>query len=86
MKVMINKCPHGFTLSEAQKALFPGMEIHEIPRHDERLIASFEAGDRRGDGGSSLTLVEVPDGSFYRVHDTNGVETLYYSKDYIEAL
>lgn len=86
MKVMINKCPHGFTLSERQKALFPGTSLEMIPRHDEKLIASFEAGDRRGDGGSTLTIVEIPDGSHYRVHAENGVETIYYSASAIEAL
>lgn len=86
MKVMINKCPHGFTLSEAQKELFPGMALEMIPRHDDRLIASFEAGDRRGDGGSTLTIVEIPDGNHYRVHAENGVETIYYSSSPIEAL
>lgn len=86
MKVMINKCPHGFTLSEAQRELFPGVELNQIPRHDAALIQSFEDGDRRGDGGSTLTIVEIPDGNHYRVHATNGVETLYYSANSIEAV
>lgn len=86
MKVMINKCPHGFTLSEAQKQLFPGVELNQIPRHDSRLIESFENGDRRGDGGSTLTIVEIPDGNHYRVHAENGVETIYFSESEIRAL
>lgn len=86
MKVMINKCPHGFTLSEEQKAMYPGLAVELIPRHDSKLIESFEAGDRRGDGGSTLTIVEIPDGAFYKVHATDGVETIYYSTSPIEAL
>ena len=86
MKVMINKCPHGFTLSEAQRELFPGLSLEMIPRHDAKLIQSFEDGDRRGDGGSTLTIVEIPDGNHYRVHAVNGVETLYYSDTPIEAI
>jgi hypothetical protein len=86
MLVMINKCPHGFTLSGAQRALFPGVELNQIPRHDANLIQSFEDGDRRGDGGSTLTVVEIPDESHYRVHAVGGVETLYYSATVIEAI
>jgi hypothetical protein len=87
MKLIINKCPNGFTLSEAQKTnLFPGMELKDIPRHDQRLIESFEAGDRRGDGGSSLVLVEIPDNATYKVVDVNGYETLYWSESPINTL
>jgi hypothetical protein len=85
MKVIINKCPNGFTLSEAQKMLFPDTREHLIHRHDERLIESFEAGDQRGNGGSSLVLVEIPDGSFYKITNENGNETLYHSASIIET-
>jgi hypothetical protein len=85
MKVIINKCPNGFTLSEAQKMLFPDTREDLIYRHDERLIESFEAGDQRGNGGSSLVLVEIPDGSFYKITNENGNETLYHSASIIET-
>ena len=87
MKVIINKCPNGFTLSEAQeKNLFPEVALQDIPRHDQRLVDSFEAGDRRGNGGSSLVLVEIPDGATYKVVDQQGYETLYWSDSQINTL
>jgi hypothetical protein len=80
MKLLINKCNHGFTLSERQKALFPVEPeggYARVDRSDERLIASFEAGDNRGDGGSTLTLVEIPDGTReYKISALDGFETL----------
>lgn len=78
-KVLVNKCNHGFSLSEAQLALFPGVELSMINREDPRLIESFEAGDRRGDGGSTLTLMEIPDeAEGYHIIENDGVETLYW--------
>jgi hypothetical protein len=87
MKLIINKCPNGFTLSEDQeKNLFPGVALQDIPRHDQRLVESFEAGDRRGNGGSSLILVEIPDGATYKVVNQQGYETLYWSESNIETV
>jgi len=87
MKVIINRCPNGFTLSENQeKNLFPGVALQDIPRHDQRLVESFEAGDRRGNGGSSLILVEIPDGATYKVVNQQGYETLYWSESNIETV
>lgn len=86
MKVLINQCPHGFTLSEHQKAaLYPNSTLSEVVRHDRDLIASFEAGDRRGDGGSSLAAIEIPDGVHYKIVETNGYEKLYWSESEIHA-
>jgi hypothetical protein len=85
MKVLVNRCPHGFTLSEEQKKLFPeletvpGMEVSDVNRADPRLIASFEAGDTRGDGGSSLTIFEIPDGAKYKVCPRGGFEELVWA-------
>jgi hypothetical protein len=85
MKVLVNRCPHGFTLSEEQKKLFPELEtnpnmrVQDVSRTDPRLIASFEAGDNRGDGGSSLTILEIPDNAHYVVVPRGGYEELVYS-------
>lgn len=85
MKVLVNRCPHGFTLSEAQKELFPelktnpNMRVQDVSRTDPRLIASFEAGDNRGDGGSSLTILEIPDNAHFVVVPRGGYEELVYS-------
>jgi hypothetical protein len=87
MKVIINRCPNGFTLSEDQQNnLFPGVALQDIPRHDQRLVDSFEAGDRRGNGGSSLMLVEIPDNATYKVVNQQGYETLYWSESNIETV
>lgn len=85
-KILINKCNHGFTLSRRQLALFPGAPLNEIDRTDNRLIQSFEDGDQRGDGGSTLRIVEIPDNSAYVLTEENGVETLYWSETNIHEL
>ncbi len=85
MKVLVNRCPHGFTLSEAQKELFPelktipNMQVSDVSRTDPRLIASFEAGDNRGDGGSTLAIVEIPDGANFKVVPRGGYEELVWT-------
>jgi len=85
MKVLINRCHHGFTLSEAQKELFPelaansNMQVSDVNRTDPRLIASFEAGDNRGDGGSTLTIVEIPEGASFKIAPRGGYEELAWT-------
>jgi hypothetical protein len=86
MKIVVNKCNNGFTLSEEQKAMFADVDINEIPRHDEKLVASFEAGDRRGNGGSTLVLVDIPDGSSYFILTNEGYETVYWSETRINNI
>lgn len=85
-KILINKCNHGFTLSVRQLALFPGVPLNEIDRTDDRLIKSFEDGDQRGDGGSTLRIVEIPDNAAYVIAEKDGVETLYWSENNIHEL
>lgn len=78
-KVLVNKCNHGFTLSEAQKELFAGMPEFMINREDPRLVASYEAGDNRGDGGSTIIIQEIPDDADgYHIVENDGIETLYW--------
>ncbi len=85
MKVLVNHCSHGFTLSERQKALFPElqttpyMKVSDVNRADERLISSFEAGDNRGDGGSTLAIVEIPDGARFRIISRDGYEEVVWT-------
>jgi len=86
MKLIVNKCNNGFTLSEEQKKLFADVQIEAIPRHDETLVASFEAGDRRGDGSSTLVLVDIPDGSSYFILNDKGYETVYWSETRIHNI
>ena len=90
MKLLVNRCPHGFTISEAQRALFPqlaedpNMKMSDVNRGHPALIESFEMGDNRGDGGSTLTIVEVPDNVNYVVVDRNGYETVYWTTGVLE--
>jgi hypothetical protein len=86
MKLLVNKCNNGFTLSEEQKKLFPDVDVNSIPRHDDKLIASFEAGDRRGDGGSTIVMVDIPDGSKYFILNNSGYETVYWSESPINTI
>jgi hypothetical protein len=85
MKILVNRCPHGFTLSENQKELFPELKtnpqmlVSDVNRTDPRLIASFEAGDNRGDGGSSLAIIEIPDGANFKVVPRGGYEELVWT-------
>jgi hypothetical protein len=85
MKLLVNHCSHGFTLSERQKTLFPElqtvpyMKVSDVNRADERLIASFEAGDNRGDGGSTLAIVEIPDGARFRIISRDGYEEVVWT-------
>jgi hypothetical protein len=86
MKLIVNKCNNGFTLSEEQKKLFSDTDVQSIPRHNDKLVASFEAGDRRGDGGSTLVLVDIPDDSSYFILNDNGYETVYWSETRINTI
>jgi hypothetical protein len=86
MKILVNKCKNGFTLSEEQKKLFPDVSASDISRHDEKLIESFEAGDRRGDGGSTVVLVDIPDKSSYFILNNSGYETVYWSESPINTI
>lgn len=86
MKLIVNKCNNGFSLSEEQKKMFADVDVEAIPRHDEKLVASFEAGDRRGDGGSTLVLVDIPDGSSYFILTNEGYETVYWSETRINNI
>jgi hypothetical protein len=85
-KVIVCKCNHGFTLSQRQKALFPGTPDHLVDRADEKLVSSFEAGDQRGDGGSTLVLLEIPKDAHYVISECDGAEKLYWSMSPIQEL
>lgn len=85
MKVLVNHCSHGFTLSERQRALFPElntvpyMKVSDVDRANPQLIESFESGDNRGDGGSSLAIVEIPDGARFRIISRDGYEEVVWT-------
>jgi len=84
-KVLVNRCPNGFTLSNAQRRLFPELEENpkmrdsDVNRADRRLIESFENGDRRGDGRSTLTIVEIPEEADFVIVERDGHEDVVYT-------
>jgi len=81
MKLILNRCYGGFTLSDDQVALL-GVEHEHIfedsLRTDQRLIASVEAGDKGGIY-AALEVLEIPDGCHYKIFDYDGYETVIYS-------
>lgn len=42
-----------------------------------------ELGEKASDGFSNLQVVEIPDNSYYKIDEYDGVETLYYSESEI---
>lgn len=49
-------------------------------RTDKVLIEVVEElGQKASDGFSDLQIIEIPDNSFYKIDDYDGIETIYYS-------
>ena len=82
MKLILNRCYGGFTLSDAQVALLNAKGPHDVEeafRTDSRLIASVEAGDHGGSTYAQLEVVEIPDGCHYVIVEYDGYEQVFYS-------
>lgn len=81
MKLVINKCYGGFSLSEvAASALGLDGPYAEIARCDQRLITLVEA-DAAAAAGShaKLRVVEIPDEvTDWEINDYDGVESVVY--------
>lgn len=75
MKIAINRCYGGFSLSRSALERL-GAEIeYEVSRHDPRLIAMIESGeDIKGGSSCELHLVEWPDNVPYYVVQDDGWE------------
>ena len=80
MKIVINDCYGGFGLSKAQMELLGVEYSHqgEEFRTDQRLIKSVEDGDNKT-SFAYLIVCEIPDGADYKIHEYDGLETLYWS-------
>ena len=85
MKVVINNCYGGFSLSEAGIARyleFKGIEVpdksfydRDIPRDDPILIQVFkELGDVANGFAADLKIVEIPDGVDWEIEEYDGNE------------
>lgn len=95
MKIVINKCFGGFTLSEEQALAygideselyesFRGKKCYygEVERTDPKLIEIVEQ-RLPGDWMSDLQVVEIPDGAFYKIEEYDGMEYVIWSESEI---
>lgn len=58
--------------------------LRDIPRDDKDLFELVEKmGDKVNGHSADLKVVEISDGSFYKIFEYDGAETLFYSKSEI---
>ena len=85
MKIAINKCYGGFTLSEeAYKFLglewdeFGGKYSDDDSRTDPKLIECIETlGEKANGRFAYLTVIEIPDDIEWEIDSYDGVETVH---------
>lgn len=96
MKVVLNKCYGGFSLSEEQ-ALAYGIDESElyqgsnsrcyygdVDRFDHKLIEVVEQGLPDA-WASELVVVEIPDNAHYVIDDYDGIESIIWSESEIHS-
>ena len=86
MKIVINRCFGGFSLSQRAEALFRRIEKikpddeeyfsdHDIPRDNPTLVRIVEKlGENAGGTYADLKIVEVPDDVNWYIEDYDGME------------
>lgn len=76
MKVVINRCYGGFSLSEkAMKFLGVGSEWPDIARNDPKLVECVEKlGGEANDTYAELKVVEIPDDVNWEIGEYDGLE------------
>lgn len=76
MKIVINVCYGGFSLSEeAQKELGIDTPYPDIARNDARLVEVIERLGAHADGTyAELKIVEIPDDVEWEIAEYDGVE------------
>lgn len=96
MKIVLNKCYGGFSLSEEQAKAYgvPEEEMYdgfggktyyggsELERDDPKLIEVIEMSLPNA-WASSLEVVEIPDGAFYEIQEYDGMEYIVWSESEI---
>ena len=86
MKVVLNKCFGGFSLSQYAADLL-GVDVYGDPdevRFDPQLVAYIEAfGSKRMSGSyAKLEIVEIPDNyTDYELDEYDGIERITYVVD-----
>lgn len=93
MKIVINNCFGGFSVSEDfldyykipyKKLAYGGTDMsYSISRTDKRLIEYIEKfGGRKASGRSAnLIIVEIPNGELYQIDYYDGMESIRLAKD-----
>lgn len=84
MKIVINRCFGGFSVSDAVvEALHLDSAWADVERTDPTLIAMVEEDARAASGlCAQLRVVEIPDAATdYRLQDYDGAETIIYVLD-----
>lgn len=76
MKVVINRCYGGFSLSEkAMKFLGVGSEWPDIARDDPKLVECVEKlGEEANGAYAELKVVEIPDDVNWEIGEYDGLE------------
>lgn len=63
------------------------LNLTEDYREDKALIEVVEElGGKASGGFAELEVVEIPDNSFYKIDEYDGVETIYYSESEIKVI
>jgi hypothetical protein len=81
MKVVVNRCYGGFSLSEAAEAAWESRTGREfdswhVPRHDPDLIAVVQLFGEEADSECAKLEVVTIEGNQYLITDYDGVETI----------
>lgn len=94
MKIVLNKCYGGYSLSK-EACNYLGIERNDYNisfefsdtknRTNENLVKCVEELGAKASGScAALEVVEIPDNSFYKIEEYDGFETIYYSESEIK--
>ena len=84
MKIVINTCYGGFSLSSKCAAAFgPDFDEDEIERNDERLVEIVERDPKKASGHcADHKVVEIPDtATDWEIDEYDGFESIIYVVD-----
>lgn len=84
MKVVINDCFGGFSLSKAALARYNELAntnvdyYYDIERNDPFLVQTIEElGEQANDVYSDLKIVDIPDGISWYIQECGGMESIH---------
>lgn len=87
MKVVVNRCFGGFSLSRAGME-FMGLEwdgyghCSDLSRHDPKLVACVEQLGKKANGACALlSVTEIPDDVQYVIKEYDGMEHVYMKNE-----